>query len=212
MRDLRVCFVGDSFVAGVGDPEHRGWVGRLCERSENAGLPLTAYGLGVRRQTSADVLARWHAECSPRLAAGEDRRVVVSFGVNDITVEAGSPRVEAEASVAALGTLLDGVARAGWSGMVVGPPPIDDAAQNRRIAALDRSFAELCASRGTPYATVFDALVDCPVWSREVAEGDGAHPGAAGYQRFADLVWPVWSGGRARTTTDEFRRGSRSHS
>lgn len=27
--DVRVCFVGDSFVAGVGDAQHLGWAGRL---------------------------------------------------------------------------------------------------------------------------------------------------------------------------------------
>ena len=58
MTDLRVVFVGDSFVAGVGDPEGRGWVGRVVAAAHAAGLPLTAYNLGVRRETSADVLAR----------------------------------------------------------------------------------------------------------------------------------------------------------
>ncbi|MCA0143595.1 GDSL-type esterase/lipase family protein [Blastococcus sp. LR1] len=198
MRDLRVCFVGDSFVAGVGDPEHRGWVGRLCARSADAGRPLTAYNLGVRRETSADVLARWHAECSPRLALGEDRRVVISLGVNDTTVddtsvEFGGVRVAPDSSVAALSALLDGVAGEGWSALVVGPPPIADADQNRRIGALDLRFAELCAARDAPYVSVFGSLAECPVWCREVATGDGAHPGAAGYQRLADVVWPAWS-------------------
>ncbi len=63
--DLRVCVVGDSFVTGVGDPEHLGWVGRLAARTHHAGLPLTAYSLGVRRQTSREVTDRWRAECSP---------------------------------------------------------------------------------------------------------------------------------------------------
>lgn len=29
-RDLRICFLGDSFVAGVGDPRCLGWAGRLA--------------------------------------------------------------------------------------------------------------------------------------------------------------------------------------
>lgn len=37
MDDLRVCLVGDSFVAGVGDPDHLGWVGRVAVRSHGAG-------------------------------------------------------------------------------------------------------------------------------------------------------------------------------
>lgn len=43
-RTCGVCFVGDSFVAGFGDPEHRGWVGRVA-----AGSAATVYNLGIRR-------------------------------------------------------------------------------------------------------------------------------------------------------------------
>jgi hypothetical protein len=32
-RESRICLVGDSFVQGIGDPEHRGWVGRVLEVS-----------------------------------------------------------------------------------------------------------------------------------------------------------------------------------
>jgi lysophospholipase L1-like esterase len=35
--DVRVCFVGDSFVAGVGDPRHLGWAGRLAAQSQRKG-------------------------------------------------------------------------------------------------------------------------------------------------------------------------------
>ena len=52
MPDLRVCFLGDSLVAGVGDPDGLGWVGRLVAGAFAAGAPLTAYPLGIRRQTS----------------------------------------------------------------------------------------------------------------------------------------------------------------
>lgn len=48
LTDLRVCFVGDSFVAGVGDPQHLGWTGRIAARTYQAGQPLTSYVLGVR--------------------------------------------------------------------------------------------------------------------------------------------------------------------
>lgn len=190
--DLRVCFLGDSFVAGVGDPEHRGWVGRLCARSTGAGPPLTAYNLGVRRETSLDVLARWAAECRPRLSAEGDRRIVVGVGVNDTTLDRGAPRVPAERSAAALAALLDAAAGLGWPVLVVGPPPVADDGQNARIAALDVRFTEVCAARDLPYVTVAGSLGANATWRRQVTEGDGAHPGAAGYQALADLVWPQW--------------------
>ena len=49
-----------------------------------------------------------------------------------------------------------------------------------------------CADRGVPYVPVVAALAADPVWRSEVAAGDGAHPGAAGYARLAELVRPAW--------------------
>nr|WP_211223982.1 GDSL-type esterase/lipase family protein [Pseudonocardia asaccharolytica] len=106
--DRRVFFVGDSFVAGVGDPEHRGWVGRLAARSHRDGVPITSYNLGVRRDTSGDVCRRWPSEVAARRAAGREERLVVSFGVNDTTVEnGGCVRVEPARSIANLLTVAD---------------------------------------------------------------------------------------------------------
>ena len=78
-RDLRACFVGDSFVAATGDLEHLGWTGRLAARTHLSGQPLTAYDLGVQRQTNRDILERWYAECAQRLPLGCDARLVISF-------------------------------------------------------------------------------------------------------------------------------------
>ena len=192
IRDLRVCFVGDSFVAGVGDPDHLGWTGRLAARAERDGLPLTRYVLGVRRQTSAEIAARWRDECAPRLTGEWESRVVLSMGVNDTTEEDGAPRLQPARSVAALGDVLGGAAAAGWPVLVVGPPAVADDAQNRRIAALDDRFARTCADSGVPYVPVVRALAADPTWMREVATGDGAHPGAGGYTALADLVRPHW--------------------
>lgn len=192
-RDLRVCFLGDSFVAGVGDPDHLGWTGRIAARSHRAGQPLTAYALGVRRQTSGEVLARWAGECGPRLPAGCDGRLVVSCGVNDATEEDGATRVPRERSAGNLAALLDGARQAGRPVLVVGPPPVADPAHAARTAALDAAFAAVCASSAVPYVPVLDALLVDGTWTDEVAAGDGAHPGAGGYARLADLVWPAWA-------------------
>ncbi len=192
-RDLRVCFVGDSFVAGVGDPEHLGWTGRLCAASGRAGPPVTRYVLGVRRQTTAEVAERWLAECRIRLAGGDwEPRVVLSTGVNDTTEEDGVRRLDPEESVAALAGMLAGAAEAEWPVLVVGPPAVADDAQNQRIADLDDRFARACAGHGVPYVPVVATLAAAPAWRTEVAAGDGAHPGAAGYALLADLVGPSW--------------------
>jgi acyl-CoA thioesterase-1 len=55
---MRICFFGDSFVNGTGDDDALGWVGRAVASARHAGRDVTAYNLGVRGDTSADVAAR----------------------------------------------------------------------------------------------------------------------------------------------------------
>ncbi|MGW4364781.1 GDSL-type esterase/lipase family protein [Nocardia takedensis] len=189
-RDLRICCVGDSYVAGVGDPEFQGWVGRLAVDSVE--FAPTLYNLGVRRQTSVDIGARWLGECEQRLPAGCDGRVVLSFGVNDATVLGGRERVRPDVSAAMLAMMLERAAEYEWSVLVVSPPPVADPEHADRVAALDDRFAEVCADARVRYVRVHRALRESPVWMREVAAGDGAHPGAAGYGLMATLVAPHW--------------------
>ena len=186
--DLRVAVFGDSFVAGVGDPEGRGWVGRVVAAAVDAGLALTAYNLGVRRETSADVLARWRAEALPRLPPGCDRRVVFSFGANDATFEDGAPRVAPETSAANLERAIDEAQGHGLAVLVVGPVPTGDAAQHLRIASLSGRFAAVAASKDVPCVEVFEALDGSAVWRAEAAAGDGAHPAGGGYELLARLL------------------------
>ena len=197
--DRRVLFFGDSFVAGVGDPTGRGWVGHVVAASFAAGLPLTAYNLGVRRETSVEVAARWEDEARPRLRADAAYGVVVGVGVNDTTVEDGGLRVAPGLAADALGRVLDGVAARGLGAFAVGPGPSGDPAQDERIRALSAGFAGVAAARGVPYVDVLDALCADAAWSAEAAAGDGTHPGAGGYAALARLVlaggWTAWLGG-----------------
>ena len=189
--DVRVCFVGDSFVAGVGDPQHLGWAGRLAAHSHHRGPALTSYNLGIRRDTTSDVLGRWRTECSPRLPAGCRAGVVLSFGVNDTSMERGASRVDPGTSAENLDALLRQAGHAGWPVLTAGPPPVDDEEQNERIAVLDAAFAAVCARR-VPYVAVLPTLRTDGVWRRQVRAGDGAHPGAEGYQVLATLLLPAW--------------------
>ncbi|MFF4606521.1 GDSL-type esterase/lipase family protein [Streptomyces sp. NPDC001339] len=89
--DLRICFIGDSFVQGIGDPEHRGWVGRVLAVTRG---DITAFNLGIRRDTSEDVLRRCWREALPRTLPGADNRLVISFGSNDTVQEDGTVRTD----------------------------------------------------------------------------------------------------------------------
>jgi acyl-CoA thioesterase I len=190
--DRRVFFVGDSYVVGVGDPDHRGWIWRLADRADRDGRPVTVYNLGVRRDTSEDIRRRWADEVAARRVAGSEDRMVLSFGVNDTADEGRGVRVPAERSVANLHAVLEKAASVRLPVLVVGPPPVADRAHDRRIAALDEHLRMCCVHLDAPYVSVHAALAQEPGWTDEVLRGDGAHPGPHGYALLAELVWPAW--------------------
>ncbi|HEX6871961.1 MAG TPA: GDSL-type esterase/lipase family protein [Micromonosporaceae bacterium] len=192
---VRICFLGDSLVAGVGDPEHRGWVGRVAHRATVAGLDLTAYNLGVRAQTTDQVAARY-AECVARLPRPAAGRIVISTGVNDTDLDGDLPRLTTMNSAAALTTLLQRAHADGYQAAVVGPTPAAEPAHRGRISSLSHSFADVAQRAGAPFVDVFTALEGDDTWLADLS--DGVHPGPAGYTRLADLVWSGLGGWLAR--------------
>lgn len=194
IRDIRICFLGDSFVQGVGDPEHRGWVGRALEAT---GGDITAFNLGIRRNTSEDIRRRCWQEVLPRLV-GADNRLVVSFGSNDTLEENGAVRVELGRSLENLTSILDECGRQAVAPLVVGPPPVIDAgdAHLRRTVKLADEMTALCRTRHVPFIATTLELANDPTWRREALAGDGAHPGSGGYRRLTDIVlagqWRDW--------------------
>ena len=185
---MRICFVGDSIVNGTGDPEYLGWVGRVLRDERTRRTELTGYNLGIRRDTSAQIRARWNEEVTQRLPAEFEGRVVFSFGGNDCVQE-----VTPAASLANSAAIL-GEAKARWPVFMIGPTPMVSAEACKRVEHLDGAFSELCVSMAVPYLSVFDALMATPLWLDEAGAGDGAHPGAGGYGRFAEIVLasPAW--------------------
>lgn len=69
-----------------------------------------------------------------------------------------------------------------------------DSAHNRRVAQLDKQFAELAAALNVPYLCVFAVLRKDEHWLKEAIANDFAHPGKQGYERLARLVqdWSEW--------------------
>lgn len=190
-------FFGDSHTVGVGDEEGLGWTGRVFAAAMDAGIPTTSYNLGVGGETSADVASRWRAEARPRLPRAEgDARVVLAFGVNDVTLDDRNRRCSQEQSLLSLEEVLLGAQGLGLRRFVVGPAPIDDDAANDRIAELSYAYRMLCARHRVPFVPLVDELRDNEVWRGSIAAGDGSHPGAAGYAEIARLVlaagWLDW--------------------
>jgi lysophospholipase L1-like esterase len=195
---MRICFFGDSFVNGTGDDDALGWVGRVVASARQSGRDVTAYNLGIRRETSADVAARWRNEASLRLPPGCDGRLVFSFGANDCLANGvdGGPRVGRAGSLANAEAILDAAQR--WlPTLMIGPAIVaDDREANARICALSADYAKVCERIGVPYLEICHLLLASPTWTREALAGDGAHPNRGGYAIVADAV-SGWSGWRS---------------
>jgi acyl-CoA thioesterase I len=191
---IRICFLGDSMVNGTGDDEGLGWVGRICAAARRRGRDVTCHNLGIRRDTSADVGARWRREALLRLPPEHDGRLVFSFGANDCCPDGrGGVRVPHGEALANAQAILS-EARSWRPTLMVGPLPICDAAVDARTAALSADLARLCARLDVPFPGVFHLAAGTSTWAREVAEGDGAHPNGGGHAAIAEAVevWPAW--------------------
>lgn len=191
-RDVGLVFVGDSFVAGYGDPKGLGWVSRVVGRTSHPDLDLTAYNLGVRRQSSADVLLRWKVEGMPRWQDRRERRLVVGVGANDVSSGMSTARSRLN-----LANILDDATARGISSFVVGPPPTLDPAINTQLQALVEAQADVCSRRSVPYVDCLYPLAEHDQWLSELAASpDRTHPGQAGYGLLAWLVlhggWEHW--------------------
>ena len=196
MLERYVFFCGDSHTLGSGDPEALGWAGRVSAAAIADGIPVAPYNLGVGGETSVEVAARWRREVAPRLPEEGDPRAVFAFGVNDVTMRDGRPRASREESLTSLRAVLEGGEELGIRSFVVGPAAVDDEMTNDRIAEVSDALAELCGRRGAPFVPLVQRLRCSDLWRRELAAGDGAHPGSVGYEEMARLVlaagWVDW--------------------
>jgi acyl-CoA thioesterase-1 len=77
---------------------------------------------------------------------------------------------------------------------MAGPPAVEDEAHNERVVVLDALLEVECARHTVPYVSVVRQMRGHDVWRREVREGDGAHPGAGGYEALTALLQPAWDG------------------
>jgi acyl-CoA thioesterase-1 len=193
MRDVRLVVVGDAFAAGVGDPKALGWVSRVVARSQSPELSLTAYNLGVRGDSSADVLVRWREESGRRFAPGAEHRLVLNMGYGDVAQGLSTARSRLN-----LANVLDDAAAFSIPTLVVGPAPMLDPSFDDRLRVVAEAQSDVCSRRSVPYVDCFEPLLRHEQWQSDLATGDGVHPGQAGYGLIAWLVlhqgWPDWLG------------------
>lgn len=211
MTELRICFVGDSITHGTQDDTALGWPGRLVAQARRRGHDLSHYNLGIRRDTSRDIFARWRAECEARLPSTSPGAIVFSFGVNDMACDATSlfrvPPPESHKIAEAM--VAEAAAR--WPVLWLSPVPIgrggkafktgaaaqqlEDDYQDKRLEQLVPNYAGIAAKLKVPYLDLFTPLVRSRRWRWALSKGgDGVHPSAFGYAMMARMIgrWPAW--------------------
>jgi lysophospholipase L1-like esterase len=161
-------------------------------RTQHPDLELTAYNLGVRGDTSADVLSRWRTECPPRWAGRSEKRLVISVGGNDAATGVTLARHRLN-----LANILDDAASTGIGTFVVSPPPSDDHDLNAKLEVLVEAQSDVCSRRGVPFVDCYRPLLGHEQWRSDLAaSGVPHHPGQAGYGLIAWLVlhngWYDW--------------------
>lgn len=188
--DIRVCFLGDSFTLGTGDDSGLGWPGRVYAAERSRGVNLTAYNLGVRGQTGAQIAERAAGEVSVRIAERGDRRgVVICFGANDLYQDR-SPSESAQA----LHGILQWARSEGFAAFVLAAPPLAELGLQPKQDSLNKALAQISADFAAPFLDLPAVVDDWSAWRAEAIAGDGVHPGAEGYRRVAEafLAWSPW--------------------
>lgn len=187
---MRACFFGDSFTHGVGDEDGLGWPGRIVRRLLRERSSLTAYDLGIRRDTSADIRNRWESEALARLPRGYAHRIAFCFGTNDCADNGkGAGRLSCAETIGNARAILARSAELAPT-ILIGPPPIlDDSGADQRVAALEPALQAVAEQYDIPFPPVLEALRRAPAWTEGAAAGDGTHPNGAGYAFMADYIW-----------------------
>ena len=195
---MRICFIGDELVAGVGDPRGLGWVGRVNAHS-TFDVPATIFDAGgPLRDNPSRWPPRWEAEVLPRLADGEPHGLVIGIGPGDVPAGISTARSRLN-----LANITDRATSLGIPSFVVGPPPLAGV-DSGALKALASSCSEVCGRRGIPFVDCYTPLVAHDQWFEDMAASmargkDGQTlPGQAGYALMAWIVqhqgWYEWTG------------------
>jgi lysophospholipase L1-like esterase len=177
-------FFGDSITLGVGDQGFVGWPAVLAQMLSAQGAiahPDTIYNLGARKNSSADIAARWRQEFQRRHIQGTEAFLVFCFGTVDMAAPQGRINVPAEESAANARNILSEAQQSG-NVLLVSPPPVADSAHSARLESLGKAYAEVCAELSVPFVDMFHAL-DASPFLQDLA--DGVHPGAEGNRLIA---------------------------
>ena len=180
-------FLGESVTLGVSDAPAGGWVARLAGKAAGKGLnvpPDTFYNLGVRKNSSRSILARWEAEYQARAMEGCPSVLAFCFGTVDMVAPHATPNVPVGESAANAREILLKAKEYGTV-LMLSAPPVKDEEHNQRLEALCTAYAAICRSIDVPFVDIFQPLMEAG-YIDDLA--DGIHPGPQGNELIASTL------------------------
>lgn len=177
-----ICYFGDSLTLGFGDEAGLGWPGRIALALRENGPDVTAYNLGVRKDSSVQLQYRWQSEVAPRKLPDTPLKLVFSFGVADVV--SGTPTEQSLAAGVSILTQAKGMGDV----LVIGPTPVNDRDKREEITTLSRMLEGLCKRLDIPFVQTADAMHRSFVYGQALNDGDGVHPTASGYADLAEHI------------------------
>ncbi len=197
---FRYIALGDSTAVGIGAERGGGYPARLAARLRTLQVPARLENLGLSGATTADVVSGRAA----RAAAARPDLITLAIGGNDawrlVPDAVFAERIEAIAdtlqssgapvivcNIPDLGHAPAAKVAQAWLGIT--PEQISD-----RILELNRAIAPLATRPGFAVVDLFGASQRTIPKRGDIFCSDGFHPSAAGYEQWADEMWPaVWS-------------------
>jgi acyl-CoA thioesterase-1 len=183
--------LGDSTGVGVGANEG-GYVARLFKRIEVERPGSTLINLCFSGATSEDVLSNQLG----RGLAREPTLVTLGIGINDIghgialeqfaeNYEKTLSQLRAKTGAAILVTNIPDISTAPRI-----PPSLRDE-MGRRIVLFNERIAEVTSKHEVAVFDIYSSTHEVLASRPELFSGDGFHPSDAGYEHWANEMWPV---------------------
>ncbi|MBI2108779.1 MAG: hypothetical protein HYT93_01175 [Parcubacteria group bacterium] len=184
---INVCIFGDSIVYGQGDAQKGGWATRLrnyFELQANNELDVRIYALGIRGETTQDVLGRLPAECTAR----KPDIIIVSVGINDSQIIDTKETflVPFSMFVKNIGNIFKTARRFTPKIIFVGLTPVDELKttptawgayyHNENIKQYDAAIKEFCHAKEITFISIFNLLSKNDLI-------DGIHPNSIGHKK-----------------------------
>ncbi len=193
MENVRICYIGDTILNGIGDSTLLGWAGRLSRISQNSKHYITHYNLGVVGDTSSDIVDRWEIEVNRRLSNSSINCIVFSFGLSDSIIENKRVKVSLIDSMKNARAII-GRAKVKYNVAMIGPTAVIDEIHNARIKSYDEAYSTVCGMLGINYLSIFKILINDIDWIEDIKKNDNIHPTEKGHEIIANHIynWKGW--------------------